>query len=96
MSASLRSKVIHLASNHPDLREHLLPLVKDAAGGKISIGAREIQKGYYNISDGYHKLNDAVRSHPATSGDQKLADAVKALKTALDSLDSALKPYAWD
>lgn len=37
MSNSLRSKVIRLAHTNPDLRPHLLPLLKEAAKDKVPV-----------------------------------------------------------
>lgn len=89
---TLRSKLIHLAHAKPDVRPHVLPLLKQA-GKKVT---KDIRHPFYEAGDSISILKDAVAGDPATKADQKLKLALQDLEEAHDKVREALKPYDWD
>jgi len=71
MAASLRSKVIRLAASRPDMRPHLLPLVKTGSA-RVNSVADGIEQGCLAMAEaigGYVQQemgNDIKTFHPAT------------------------------
>jgi hypothetical protein len=94
--AILRSKLIHLAQEHPEHRSTILPVLKGAASEKIPVNTQDIRKGYYGMTDGFGGLEDAIKENAATKGDKDLLEAVKGVEKAIAALSKALKPYNWD
>lgn len=50
MADTLRSKVIRLAYTHPEIRPHLLPLLKEAAAGMVQIN--DVKGNVYEVDPG--------------------------------------------
>jgi len=91
---TLRSKLIHLAHARPEVRPHVLPLLKTAK--KIDVSDDKIRKAYYKVGDGIEGLDEALSREDATKADQALKAAVVDLREAFDKVHKALDRYDWD
>ena len=96
--ANLRSKLIKLAHQNPELRKDLLPLLKEA-GSVAGLPVRPdstVRQYYYKLSDGFYGLKGAIDQEGAMGSDRKVLRAMVALRAALKDLTLAMDPYAWD
>jgi len=93
--STLRKEIIRLAHSNPELRAHLLPILKEAGKGK-PVGSDKIRSGFYQVTDGLNGLSEAIQKDAATKDDDKLEKALKELDQAVGKVQAALKPYAWD
>lgn len=89
----LRSRLIRLAHQNPELRKELLPLLKK---GGIPVSNGNIREAYYKMSDGFYKLQSAVREEPAMTDDRKIHRAMLALRFAFNDLTVEMKRFNWD
>lgn len=92
---TLRSRLIRLASEHPEFRDQILPVLKEGAGTGKAV-TKDIRHPMYEAGDKIGALEDAIQSDPATSKDKALLAAVKNLQDAHSAVFKALKPYNWD
>ncbi len=94
---SLRSKLIKLAHQNPELRKEILPLLKEAGpvGRPVSPDST-VRQYYYKLSDGFYGLKGAIDQEGPMKDDPKITRAMMALRVALKNLTQAMDPYAWD
>jgi len=95
MNANLCKHLIRLGATNPDFRPHIRLLL--AAAAKKEVDSTDIKKSFYECSDGFIGLLEAVKEDSVTKGDKTLAAALDALGKAVDRVQKHLDTnYIWD
>lgn len=101
---ALRSAVIRLAHAKPELREHLLPLLKNA--GMLDGPAGKVLEEYWNtLHDLEHDLEAVIKEYdvaasyrggPGTRDANLVMDAINKCLTALGKVSSGNSPGSFE
>jgi hypothetical protein len=101
---SLRSKLIRLAHENPDLRQDLLPLIQAGGSAHSTTAAsdkpltgREVRKDMYSFFDGVSALEITISKSPILSQDKELRDLAKQVsRLGLQIHRHLNEHYTWD
>lgn len=108
---NLRSSLIRLASEHPEFRGDLLPLLKEAGNPlrkhqgdptpnserTLPLVESDFRHPFYEMSDGVGSTGEVIKSDPLLKKDAKLKGLMKALNDALDDMSRHMTDtYRWD
>ena len=94
----LRSKLIHLAHEHPEFRKNILPILKEAGRWDPEPEDHDrIRRSYYEFSDKVGAFVDAVNEDEILMSDPQLIRLMLKLKRLSDEISTWLdKNYNWD
>lgn len=99
---TLRSRLIRLASENPDLRPHILPILKEGgesdrvASVKRTVSTADTSAGYWGVADALGLLETGVSQDPVTKDDRELVKAVMDLREAHRKVRKLLdESYNW-
>lgn len=89
--SDLYMQVQKLASEHPELRSYLVPLLQKQGGkDKKEVSSGDIKEGLMNLGDGATLLSRTVKTDPVTKDDKVLIAAVKAAYHAWEKVNELI------